>query len=194
MVDGDCFMKNPLDSLIDEVLRFDVARAAMIDPSGIDYSSDFRRLCEENKCGHYGTNWMCPPLVGPYDACKARAGRYQIGLVFQTVHPMPNSRDWKGIRNSFNAHDRALKKVMKHLKEVYGVEDILALGAGPCTYCEKCASVEGEKCPFPDEAVPSLESHGIDVGALVHSCDIPYHNEKGTISLVGCVFFKPKET
>ena len=177
------------DTLIDEVLQFNVARAAIIDPAGIQYSSEFRRLCEENKCGHYGKNWMCPPAVGPYEDLKAKARQYKEGLVFQTVHQLSRSGDRKGIREAFRAHDEALKKIIGHLQDRYGLEGILPLGAGPCTYCLKCTSLDGEKCRFPDQAIASLESHGIDVGALVKMCGLPYTNGKNTVTFVGSVFF-----
>ncbi len=176
-------------TLIDEVLKFNAARAAIIDPSGITYSSEFRRLCEQNKCGHYGKNWMCPPAVGPYEELKAKASRYQEGLVFQTVHQLSHSRDRKGLREAFKAHDEALQRIIAHLKDRYGIKEMLPLGAGPCTYCEKCASLDEEECRFPDHAVASLESHGIDVGALVKMCDMPYNSGKNTVTFVGAVFF-----
>ena len=177
------------NKLIDEVLQFNVACVAIIDPSAIQYSSEFRRLCEQNKCGHYGKNWMCPPAVGHYEELRAKASHYKKGLVFQTVHQLSHSRDRKGLSEAFKAHDKALKKIIGHLQDRYGIKDILPLGAGPCTYCEKCASLDGEECRFPDHAVASLESHGIDVGALVKICGMPYKFEKDIVTLVGAIFF-----
>jgi len=177
------------DVLIDDILRFNVACAAMIDPTKIRYSEEFRRLCEQNKCGHYGKNWMCPPAVGPYEDLKAKANRYKGGLVFQTVHQLSHSRDRKALREAFKAHDESLNKIIKHLRDRYSIEEILPLGAGPCTYCEECAFHNGEECRFPDRAVASLESHGIDVGALMNLCGMPYKFEKHSVTLVGAVLF-----
>lgn len=177
------------ETFIDYIKRFNVARASIIDPSDIAYSSEFRRLCEQNKCGHYGKNWMCPPAVGLYEELKAKASRYKEGLVFQSIHQLSHSRDRKGLSQAFKAHDEALQRIIEHLRERYSIEDMLPLGAGPCTYCEECASLNGEECRFPDHAVASLESHGIDVGALVKMCGMPYKGEKDQVVLVGAVFF-----
>jgi predicted metal-binding protein len=177
------------NSLINEVRRLNVARAAIVDPSDIRCSETFRSLCEQNKCGHYGKNWMCPPAVGPYEELKAKGRRYKEALVFQTVHQLSDSRHRKGLRRAFKAHDEALRGIIAHLRDRCGIKDMLPLGAGPCTYCEKCASLDGEKCRFPDYAVASLESHGIDVGALVEMCDMPYNSGKETVTFVGAVFF-----
>lgn len=176
-------------SLINEVLQFNVARAAIVGPSGIKYSPEFRRLCEQNKCGHYGKNWMCPPAVGPYEELKARASCCKEGLVFQTIHRLSHSRDRKGLREAFKAHDEALQRIIAHLRDKYRIKEMLPLGAGPCTYCERCASLDEEECRFPDHAVASLESHGIDVGALVKMCDMPYSDGKNTVTFAGAVFY-----
>ena len=177
------------DTLIEEIIHFNVARAAIINPSGLQYSSEFRRLCEENKCGHYGKNWMCPPAVGPYEELKTKAGQYKEGIVFQTVHPLSRSHDRKGIHEAFMAHDEALKKIIGYLQDRYGIKEMLPLGAGPCMYCEKCTLLDSEKCRFPDQAIASLESHGIDVGALVKMCGMPYSSGENTVTFVGAVFF-----
>lgn len=175
--------------LIDDILKFNVVRAAMVDPTKIRYSAEFRRLCEQNKCGHYGKNWMCPPAVGPYEDLRAKASRYKEGLAFQTVHQFSHSCDWKALRKAFKTHDESLKKIIKYFQDRYSIEEMLPLGAGPCSYCEKCACRDGEKCRFPDHAVASLESYGIDVGALMNLCAMPYRFEKHTATLVGAVLF-----
>ncbi len=176
-------------SLIDEIMMFEIARAAVINPSAVRYSSEFRKLCEQNKCGYYGKNWMCPPHVGSYGELKERAGRYKKGLMFQTIHQIFHSGDRKKYRDAFKAHNEALRKIVKHLQEMYGIEDMLTLGGGPCTYCEKCSALDEEPCRYPDHAVASLESYGIDVGALVTLYGMPYKFEKDIVTLVGAVFY-----
>lgn len=178
-------------SLITEILQFGIARAAVIDPSKIEYSEVFRRLCEQDKCGHYGKNWMCPPAVGPYADLKAKASGYKEGIVFQTVHRLSYQRDRGGLRKVFRAHDNALKKLTGYLRTGYGLKEMLSLGAGPCTYCERCAREDGKACMFPEHAVASLESYGIDVGALMKLCGMPYKFEEENVTLVGAVFYTP---
>ncbi len=178
-----------MNRLIDEVLGMNVAHAAVAETSVIRFSPEFRLLCEQNKCGSYNTNWMCPPLVGDFDDLKARAGQYKKCLVFQTVHNVGHSLDWAGMRKAFEVHDEALRRIVRHFTDTYGIMDLIYLGAGPCTYCRPCAATDKEECRFPDKAVASLESYGIDVGDLVKTCGIPYHHGKNTVSYVGCVLF-----
>ena len=178
--------RNNLDC---EALKLGATRASIIDVSSIPFSFEFRRLCEENKCGHYGKNWMCPPAVGSFEELQAKAAAYTRGLLFQTVHSVADSFDQKGIQKAFSRHTNTLKKIIVTMEIKCGLRDILALGAGPCTYCEKCTLLQKKPCRLPDRAVASMESYGIDVAGLVKRCGIPYSNEKNTISLVGCILF-----
>ncbi|HVN95120.1 MAG TPA: DUF2284 domain-containing protein [Syntrophorhabdaceae bacterium] len=181
------------DRLIDQARQCGAVRAALFDTSTLSYSREFRRLCEQNKCGHYGKNWMCPPAVGAFEELKAKAARYTCGLVFQTVHTLSHSLDRKGMRAAFVEHDRVLSRIKRLFTATYAMKDVLALGAGPCTQCPTCSAVNGSPCPYPDRAYASVESYGIDVAELVRRCEIPYHNGKNTVSYVGCILFMPDE-
>lgn len=188
---GGSIMKMDLNRLVEEVKKLNISHAAIIDASAIRYSPEFRSYCEQNRCGQYGTNWMCPPLVGPFEDLKKKAAKYEKCLVFQTVHTISHSLDWKGMKNAFAVHDDVLRQVIGHITRNYGIGDLLYLGAGPCTSCSQCAAVDGEVCRFPDKAIASLEAYGIDVGELVKCCDIPYYNGKNTVSYVGCLLLTP---
>jgi predicted metal-binding protein len=178
-----------LNRLIEEVKKLKATHAAIIDASAIRYSSEFRLYCEQNKCGQYGTNWMCPPLVGPFDELRDRGAQYGKCLVFQTVHAVSHPLDWKGMKRAFVVHDDVLRRIVEHINAEYGLDDLLYMGAGPCTTCSRCTAAEGQACRFPNKAVASLEAYGIDVGELVKTCAIPYYNGKNTVSYVGCVLF-----
>jgi predicted metal-binding protein len=186
-------MSKSLTTLANEVLQLGATNASLIDTSLIEYSAEFRLLCEQNKCGYYGTNWMCPPAVGPFEDLKARASRYKQGLLFQTVHPLSHSLDWRGIKKAFRVHDDVLRRIMMHIGDSYGVNDMLPLGAGPCTSCEECSAVNEEPCRLPEKAVASCEAYGMDVAALVGKYGIPYHHGKNTVSFVGCILFAIEE-
>jgi predicted metal-binding protein len=89
-------MKSPYHNLVEEVKALNVTNASMIDASAIKYSEEFRKLCAQNKCGHYDKNWMCPPAVGDFGVLKEKAGKYNWGLVFQTVHKLSKRFDFEG--------------------------------------------------------------------------------------------------
>jgi predicted metal-binding protein len=177
------------DELINEVKVLNVTNASMIDASVIQYSQEFRQLCAQNKCGHYDKNWMCPPAVGAFEVLKKKASKYKLGLVFQTVHKLSKRFDFEGMKNAARIHENIARRVQNHMVDTTGIKDVLPLGVGPCEFCEECTYEKGEACRFPDKAMASVESYGIDVGNLLKGCGIPYHNGKNTVSYVGCILF-----
>ena len=176
-------------NLIDDILKLNVANASVVEASVIVFSKEFRSLCEQNKCGSYNKNWMCPPAVGPIEDLMAEAGGYRQALVFQTVHSISKSFDFKGMFEAAAKHERVVMGVLKHIIEKYGIKDVLPLGVGPCHFCKECTYIDGEECRFPDKAIASLEAYGIDVAKLLKVCGIPYHHGKNTVSYVGCMLF-----
>ena len=185
-------MKTSFYNLIDEVKALNVTNASLIDASVIQYSKEFRQLCAQNKCGFYDKNWMCPPAVGTFDGLKEKASRYKYGLVFQTVHKLSKRFDFIGMKDAARIHEEVARKVHDHIIHRTDIKDVLPLGVGPCKFCKTCTYVDGEACRFPDKAMASVESYGIDVGNLLKACGIPYHNGKDTVSYVGCILFNDK--
>jgi hypothetical protein len=91
-------------------------------------------------------------------------------------------------------HEQIVRDVLHHFVDRLDIKDILPLGIGPCKFCKVCAYIEGEKCPYPEKAIASLESYGIDVGHLLKHCGIPYRHGKLTLSYAGCLLFNVDST
>jgi len=177
------------NDLIRDAKTLNATHAAIAKVKNILFNEDFRKQCEQNKCGSYNKNWMCPPAFGPIRDAKERALRFQQGLLIQSVHELKSSFDWKGMMAAALNHTEIFRNILDSMKKNYSFAEILPLNAGPCTYCEKCAFLDGEICRFPDKAVSSVEANGIDVMALEKACGIPYYNGKNTVSYVGLILF-----
>ena len=182
-------METELSNLVKEALALNATHASITEVAEIKFNEDFRKLCEQNSCGSYNKNCMCPPAVGPISELKTRALGFKQGLLFQTVHPIASSLDWKGMVEGGVNHTKIFRQILEHMENNYPFKAILPLNAGPCTYCAKCAYLVGEKCQFPDKAVSSVEANGIDVMALVKASGIPYNNGKNTVSYVALILF-----
>ncbi|TGE36208.1 DUF2284 domain-containing protein [Desulfosporosinus fructosivorans] len=175
--------------LIKDAIALNATHASIAEVAEIKFNEDFRKLCEQNSCGSYNKNWMCPPAVGPINDLKEKALGFKQGLLFQTVHPLSSSLDWKGMLEGGVNHTKIFRKILQSMENNKNLKEILPLNAGPCTYCAKCAYLIGEKCQFPDKAVSSVEANGIDVMALVKASGIPYNNGANTVSYVALILF-----
>lgn len=184
-------MATVLSDLVKDAFALNATHASIAAVADIKFNDDFRKLCEQNSCGSYSENWMCPPAVGPINDLKERSLGFKQGLLFQTVHPIASSLEWKGMLEGGANHTNIFRKILECMENNYNFKEILPLNAGFCTYCgAKCAYLVGEKCQFPDKAVSSVEANGIDVMALVKACGIPYNNGKNTVSYVALILFK----
>jgi predicted metal-binding protein len=178
-----------LDQLADKAKEFGATAAGVIKISEILFSEEFRTLCEQNSCGKYGTNWMCPPAVETFEEVKAKVLKYREGVVFQTVYNLEDSFDFEGMVKAGGVHEMIFRGIWEYIQLDIGCADVLALNVGNCEACKECTYPDGEECRFPDKAVASVEAYCIDVNALVTSCDIPYINGPNTVSFVGLFLF-----
>lgn len=174
-----------LNQLVEKAKDSGAAAAGAVNTSDIKFSREFRTLCEQNSCGKYGTNWMCPPAVESFDQVKAKVLKFSKGVVFQTVYKLKDSFDFEGMVKAAQIHDHVFRDIQEYIQSQMAPADVLALNAGDCKVCEKCTWPDGEECRFPDKAVASLEAYCIDVNALVTGCGIQYINGQNTVSYVG---------
>jgi len=182
-------METLLGDIVKDAIALNATNVSIVDVTEIKFNEDFRKLCEQNSCGSYNKNWMCPPAVGPFNDLKERALGFKQGLLLQTVHPIATSLDWKGMLAGGVNHTKIFRKILDCMENNYNFKEILPLNAGPCTYCTKCAYLVGEKCKCPDKAVSSVEANGVDVMALVKTYGIPYNNGINTVSYVALILF-----
>ena len=66
---------------------------------------------------------------------------------------------------------------------------VMHLGAGGCGVCKVCAKRSDEPCRFPDLAIASLESYGVNVSAMAASAGMKYINGVNTVTYFGAVLF-----
>jgi predicted metal-binding protein len=175
--------------LVGDAVALGADRAAIAEVAAIKFVEEYRQACEKNTCRKYNTNWVCPPAVGTFEELKARACRYERGLLFQTVRQLDGSFDWPGMMAAKKDHDGVFRKIVAAVREEHGLKDILALCAGACEVCPRCAYLDNQPCRLPDEAFASLEAYGIDVLQLEKACGLPYYSGKDTVTYVGLILF-----
>lgn len=161
-----------------------VTSAAILPVDQIPFDPELRKSCEANRCGIYGKNWACPPLVGEVNALIARAQEYSTAVVFQDVYRISDSFDIEGMQDAAEKH----KALARKIKESPAMpEGSIMLGAGGCDYCKRCAAQDDEPCRFPEKAFASLEAYGIYVSQLAEACGMKYINGVNTITYFGAV-------
>jgi len=180
------------EQLIQAAISCGAAKAAIIPQENIVLSEEFRKICEGNGCGKFGTCYMCPPDVGPIDQLMARIRGYERGLLYQTITEIEDSFDIEGMGEAGKAHARMSQKLRDALEGLLG-EGRLHLASGGCGLCDVCAKRTNEPCRHPDRALPSMESYGVDVYKTCKGTDLKYINGQNTVTYFGLVLFSERE-
>ncbi|MDI9506246.1 MAG: DUF2284 domain-containing protein [Clostridiales bacterium] len=163
-------------------------KAAVIPGDRVVVHPSFREICEKNSCGQYGKCYMCPPFVGEIGDLMDRVRGFPYGLLYQTISSIEDSFDFEGMQAASRAHVQMSQRLLDaHRGRTKG--ETLHLASGACGLCESCAARSGEPCRFPDRALPSMESYGIDVYNTTKDTPLKYINGQNTVTHFGIVLY-----
>ncbi|MCB2226609.1 MAG: DUF2284 domain-containing protein [Desulfarculaceae bacterium] len=162
-----------LETLRAQALELGADRAAIISTSDIAVSEAVAFKCRVPRCPNYGTSANCPPHAPtPEEFRKVLAGFSQAILFNKRFAPevMISPKKDAERRGAF----RAIFQLCADLESAaFYAGHYLAFGlaAGSCkkVLCPKntvCKVLDGEACPAPALARPSMEAVGIDVFQL----------------------------
>jgi len=169
-----------------------VSGAALLGPKDIVTSSLFRDICRQNACGNYNQCYMCPPNVGEIQDLMAEVHQYAKGVLYQTIHNIEDSFDIEGMMEAAKVHTRCCQ-VIEQEAEVRYPNGFLHLSAGSCNLCDRCAKRDSLPCRHPDQALPSLESYGVNVHDTAENVGLPYINGANTVTYFGAVLYEEKK-
>lgn len=169
-------------------MKMGAFKAAFVPLSNVKTDVSFREMCERNVCGKYGKCWTCPPDQGDINELIESLKAYTQVLVYQTVSKLEDSFDIEGMYEAGRRHNQLLQEIMKlYNSDTLGCK-VMHLGAGGCQVCERCAKMDGTPCRFPEKAVSSLETYGINVSELAKSGNMKYINGQDTVTYFGALF------
>lgn len=172
-----------MKEIIDMAKENGFSYVAELDAGTIALLDEVRAMCSANACGMYGKNWACPPACGELSECRERVSRFSRGIIVQTVGDMEDSMDFEAMMETEAEHKEHFYAVNELLKREY--PDMLALGAGCCTICRKCAYPD-EPCRFPEKRISSLEAYGIVVSDLCKKNNLAYYYGADKIAYTSC--------
>lgn len=153
-----------------------------ISPADIKFYDEIRKICVDNRCRKYGSNYACPPAVGSVEECRQRCNSYKYAVVFNKIYLLEDSFDIEGMTAGSADFRRLCYVLQERLKELprYRI-----LANGGCTRCAKCGYPDGAPCAFPDTAFHSVEGYGIVVSELAALAGLKYINGENTMTYFG---------
>ena len=188
------------EKLIQLVADAGASATAFIKTEDIVLSEEFRAICEKNSCGKFGSCYMCPPYTGDIVTRMQEIRSYPGGILYQTVGTLEDSFDFEGMMAAARRHAELSREIGRRLDNLRraasdaGEPDplparMLHLSNGGCDLCETCGAVDGTPCRFPELALPSVESYGMDVYRTSKAAGLRYNNGPNTVTYFGLLLF-----
>lgn len=175
------------DAIVSLALDCGAKGAAYLPVSSIVTDPVFRRICEGNACGKFGRCWMCPPDIGPVDTLMEKIHQFSHAVLYQSVGTIEDSFDFEGMMEVGHAHCMLSQRIRTALEGK--LPGHLHLTGGGCHLCQRCAKLDALPCRFPDMALSSLESYGIDVYRTSKATHLKYINGENTVTYFGIILF-----
>ena len=157
-----------------------------IDPAKLEFSDRIRWICE-HECPMYGKTWACPPAVGSVETCRGKCKSYVNCLLISTIVEVADISDINATLATRGDHEAVTNRVRDLLRH-QGVESYV-LSTEACAECDRCAYLEGQPCRFPDRMHPCVESHGINVLALLDEMGLAFQYGENVVTWFSLLFF-----
>ncbi len=166
-----------MSDIINQALALGCSRAKLIPADQIQVKDELAQLCQPDSCEEYGLAPTCPPHIAGPAGFRHLQQLCQQALVLRID---VFEQDLLGAQRT---------TIFRNLQEIVARMEVNALGSGYSAAhgfaggsCKRlfCADeahctvlTQKAPCRFPDRARPSMSGFGIDLLALMQSCDWP---------------------
>ena len=157
-----------------------------ITPEDLEFADRIRWICQHD-CPMYGKSWACPPGVGSVPECEARCKAFQNCLMISTITEVSDISDIEETLSTRPAHEVVTNQV-RDLFRLQNIEPYI-LSTEACALCETCAISDGKPCRFPEKMHPCVESHGINVLALIESLGLTFQYGENVVTWFSLLFY-----
>ena len=157
-----------------------------ITPNELEFSDRIRWICE-HECPMYGKTWACPPGVGSVNECEAKCRRYVNCLMISTITEVNDISDIEETLATRPEHEKITNQVRDLMREL-GVNPYI-LSTEACAICDRCAYLDGLPCRLPGKMHPCVESHGINVLALLDELGLSFQYGENIVTWFSLLFY-----
>jgi predicted metal-binding protein len=168
-------LREDLENFRQKALDLGASMSEIIPAAWVEIDERVRLKCAIPLCPYYDKCLFCPPHTPAPEVMRAALAKYEWAILFaQDVKPVADFADRsKGREPSVQWAKRTLEITcqLETLAFSHGYHLSTGFAQASClkALCgqERCLVLEGNKCPYPLKARPSMEAVGIDVFQLV---------------------------
>ena len=157
-----------------------------LDPAKLEFSSRIRWICE-HECPMYGKSWACPPAVGTVPECEGRCRSFTGCLMISTITEVNDIANIDEALATRPGHEAVTNQV-RDLLRAQGIDPYI-LSTEACAECDRCSYLDGQPCRFPDRMHPCVESHGINLLAVLEELGLSFQYGENVVTWFSLLFF-----
>lgn len=157
-----------------------------IAPDDLEFAQRIRYICQHD-CPMYGKTWACPPGVGSVESCEKKCKAYRNCLMISTITEVADISDIEETLSTRPQHEAVADQVLQLMRSQG--EDPYVLSTEACTLCERCTYLDGQPCRHPDKMHPCIESHGINILALLDDLGLSFQYGENVVTWFSLLFY-----
>ena len=155
-------------------------RETSIPPYDAQTVARCRRMCEDNLCGKYGTNWACPP--GFDEHMDTLAEGFSSALLVSRTFPCDPHDEGK-VQEFNTLMKTTVRGILSRLRDA-GI-GCRGFSDGGCDICPECTYPE--PCRHPDLVLPSVSIVGIDMESYLASVGETFEFRDDAVTFYGVI-------
>ena len=176
-------------TLIAMAMECAFTQAEVIPVQELVFDSSFRKYCEENKCGNFGTNYACPPYCETPEQMKERVTAYAYALVMMSRFDVENALDPAQVIPTKNRHMERTFLLVGKAADLPACRNSMLISGSPCMLCGECRMKKNLPCPSPEKRYSCVSAYCLDVMALAKACSMEISWELNQISYFSIFLF-----
>ena len=152
----------------------------------VQCEDSIRALCAPDKCGNYGSTWICPPGCGSIENCREIVAGYKNAILVQSLSENVDYSNAEEMLNITKTHNELAADLFGKIRKEQGSAYLLTTGG--CGLCEKCTFPD-EPCRIPDKNRGSLSAFGVNVTKLCEAAGMEFSFTPGVMRMMACILY-----
>jgi predicted metal-binding protein len=172
--------------LENQLAEFPLFAYGFIDPKALDFTDRVRYICS-TECPMFGKTWACPPAVGSVEECKGKCQAHSECLMIATITEVSDIANIAECLDTRGEHEDITTQVAALMRQ-QGVSPYI-LSTEACAICSRCAIEDGLPCRMPGRMHPCVESHGINILALLDQQGLAFQYGENVVTWFSLLYY-----
>ena len=124
------------------------------------------------------------------ESCKAKCLSYKNCLLVSSIVEVADIADMEETLATRPGHEALTEQVAQLLRDQG--ENPYILSTEACSFCQRCAILDGQPCRFPEKMHPCVESQGINIIPTLEEIGLDFQYGSNVVTWVSLLLFRDR--